>query len=49
MDEDPFYEDEDHTVETNDYKELQSITELKAQREGQTADQSVPRFNIESL
>ena len=30
---------------------MQSITELneKAQREGQTADQSVPRFNIESL
>ena len=49
MDEEPFYEDEDHTVETNDYEELQHITELKATREGQTADQTVPRFNIESL
>ena len=49
MDEDPFYEDEDYTVETNDYEELQNTTELKATREGQTADQTVPRFNIESL
>ena len=49
MDEDPFYEDEDHTVGTNDYGELQHITELKAKREGQTAEQTVSRFNIESL
>ena len=46
MDEDPFFEDEDHTVETNDYEELQNITKLKATHEGQTADQTIPRFRL---
>ena len=49
FDDEPFYEDEDHQAETNDYEELRTITELKASREGLTADQSVPRFNIEAL
>ena len=37
-DDEPFYEDEEHQVETNNYEELQDITKLKATREGLTAD-----------
>ena len=48
-DDEPFYEDEEHQVETNNYEELQNITKLKATRKGLTADKSVPRFNIETL
>ena len=45
----PLYEDKEHQVDTNNYEELQDITKLKATREGQTADETVPRSNIETL
>ena len=45
----PPYEDEKHQVETNNCEELQDITKLEATTEGQTADQTVPRSNIETL
>ena len=45
----PLYGDEKHQVETNNCEELQDITRLEATEEGQTAEQTVPRSNIETL
>ena len=45
----PLNGDEEHQVETNNYEKLQDLTKLKATREGQTADETVPRSNIETL
>ena len=45
----PLYGDETHQVETNNYDELQDITKLEATKEGQMADQAIPRSSIETL
>ena len=39
----PLYGDEEHQAETNNCEELQDITKLKAAKEGQAAEQTVPR------